>query len=273
MSAFKSFSRGQRRSEGGASIYLPSELRVKQPFPDLYATRPRSGTSLIVIIGQQQLLAHVFDNPPRSSPTTEVRVVRNGSVAGRYPGREFIWELIWQRNEQLVHEHAFVRIVDLGPARTWASFQGGGDGPYEESCREWEEILASFEWDPEAGAALRLDGDEQKFRAKFRKPPKLRKVKLPDVEGRISYLRPAIHRLMQLRSQDIESEFDSLRLEELVAERVHGLSATDAQDCLDEDGDALKDWIDEDPRRRGVVLAIAAALVDVWFQTNDSDRM
>lgn len=278
MSTFKDFSRGKQYSQCGASIYLPSELRIKQPFPELYATRPRGATSLIVSIGQRQLGDHVFDNPPRSTPpTVEVRVVRNGSTAGRYPGREFIWDvhIYSQRNEQLVHEnssHAIVRIVDLGPAKTWASFHGEGDGPYEESLPEWEEILASFEWNPEAGEALRYDGDEQKLRAKFRKPPKLRKVDLPEIEGRFSYLRPAIHRLMQLRPEHIESGFDSLRLEELVAERVLGLSPGDAQDCLDEDGEALKEWIDEDPKRRGVALSIAAVLVDVWLQTSDPER-
>jgi hypothetical protein len=246
----------------GAAILLPSNLKVKQPFPILSARADSNLTSLVITITtnsahrnmSDRMFAGASSKGPRS---TGVEIVQNEPVNSPYPGRQLVRQV--QAEVTAAGICSIYRVLDIEhspPAR--AIFEAQDMGSFEEIRIGWETVLNSFRWDSLTGVALKFDGDETAFHARHIEPPIRVPPPLLTLPAQLAYLQPVVSDLLSLDAQELDESYDIRILQELLKERTKDRSAEEIEATLASDLDALLSWIKADPRRESAYFLVGA---------------
>ena len=180
-----------------------------------------------------------------------------------------------ERNtEYPVVSYALQRVVYLNePTGVFANMHVVGMGLFRAEESLWQNIFDSFTWDPATGVALKFDGDERVFRARYtKKPRRARKASLPKLSAQLRYLQSVMDELLSLPPEEVNEDWDSSPLEKALRKRVKGLSLEKAESQLDADSQVLKQWMSEDPHARLAGEFVAAFMHAFQFALGESEE-
>ncbi len=262
--------------EAGARILLPSQLVIQSPFPELYAAVKNGPTAIIVTITSHQATREAAEStirgPHHGMEPLVVDVLREGAVASPHPGIEVVSEnrIIGQ---PLV-TYGWLRVSYLDdPSSTVAVFRVQGDSPFADVESLWQKVMDSFSWDRESAVVLKTGDDINAHSARYAKKKKRRKTPPgPPLPSRVRYLQPFMDDLFSLPSEEVNEDLDTSLLDQLLEQRVKGLSLAKAEARLTADHKALKAWMEENVDHRFAANFVLAIMQAFEFALGERDE-
>jgi hypothetical protein len=251
----------------GARILLPSKIKIKSPFPELYATMKKDAMTFLAMITaddiSRQAAEEIISEPLFNNYRYSFEAINSGTINSPFKGQEIIVQQ-YDKIDCCYWCYHWERILYLDDSTdTIAFFRANVDGLFSDSQEMLQTIMDSFSWDREHGVALKMDGDEIAFRARYAPKRKKKKVKpgsVPQLPPQIGYLQPFLEELATYPPEEINEDLDTALLENLIETRTKGLSAEDAKSRLMEDEEILGEWIDEDKIGRSNAAFIQGAI-------------
>jgi hypothetical protein len=176
-------------------------------------------------------------------------ICHSGPISSPFKGQERIVQQ-YDKIDCCYFSFEWEHILYLNDsANIIANFRVNMDGCFSDSREVLQKVMDSFSWDREHGVALKMDGDEIAFRARYAPKRKKKKVKpgsVPQLPEQLRYLQPFLDELATYPPEEINEDLDTALLENLIEARTKGLSAEEAKNQLMEDEQILGEWIEED---------------------------
>jgi hypothetical protein len=235
----------------GARILVPSQFVIRQPFPELSARSKKNALDNIIVLitsqeGERLSAERIIRQRLISDDDFRCEVLHEGTVNDPFPGIERVVQLhnlmdpsvnsyYWRRLHYLDETLNIIADIDVG-----------GFGLFRDFEQIWQTVMDSFSWDRDKAVVLNTDEEFYAFRKRYAPKRKKREVEtgsIPQLPLEIGYLQPLMDELMTYNSEDLNEDVDTPLLDNLVEERIKGLSIEDAQEQLGKDARILKQWL------------------------------